>query len=56
MNTYLAIALGLMIADRVATATPKDWKPLGIPVGKYDDGIVKFLKGAFNLFGNRSSS
>ena len=48
------ICFGIMVFDRIATATPENFRPLGIPVGKYDDQIVKVLKrvgGA--LFGRR---
>lgn len=46
-NKLLILSLVLnfiAILDRFATATPEDYKLFKIPIGKYDDEIVKFLK------------
>lgn len=44
------ILLGLMIADKIAIATPPDLVIFKIPIGRYDDKIVKCLKSIFTLF------
>lgn len=38
------IAFGLMVAERVAKETPPDLKIAGIPIGKYDDQVIKAIK------------
>lgn len=37
---YAEIIAGLLLADRVAAATPETFRLFGIPIGKWDNQLV----------------
>lgn len=37
-------AVLIVILDEIVAATPEDWKPWGIPIGKYDGLIWRKIK------------
>ena len=40
----VAGAFLIVLMDEIVAATPEDWKPWGIPVGKYDGLIWRKIK------------
>ena len=34
----------IVLMDEIVAATPEDWKPWGVPVGKYDGLIWRRIK------------
>jgi hypothetical protein len=40
----IAGAVLIVVMDEIVALTPEDWKPLGIPVGKYDGLIWRKIK------------
>lgn len=38
------IGLAIMVLDRIAAATPEDLRILHIPIGKWDNQVVDFIK------------
>ena len=46
-TNWLYILTALYFADKVAKATPPDFKVWKIPVGKWDDAVVDSIKELF---------
>lgn len=43
------IALCIIVLDKIAKATPPDFKIWKLQIGKYDDAVVDLLKDIFSI-------